>query len=221
MLLGDPLDGDTLLDDISELLVKGITTRGELNKFETANVLSAITKYLKKKPSRRSAPFTLTWVKKLHAEMLGEVWGHAGQFRTRNPNIGIPWEQVEVQVENLLRNLEVWQGPCEELSAMLHHRAVQIHPFKDGNGRWSRLLTNIWLKQNGHRIIHWPTTIVQFRSTIRGEYVACLRHADNGRLNSLIELHKRYMAIPPGAALESQSTASYTDSEMSKASPTN
>jgi hypothetical protein len=27
-----------------------------------------------------------------------------------------------------------------EISARLHHRAVVIHPFLNGNGRWSRML---------------------------------------------------------------------------------
>ena len=39
-----------------------------------------------------------------------------------------------------------------EQAVLLHHRAVQIHPFENGNGRWSRLLANIWLKKHAHPI---------------------------------------------------------------------
>ena len=41
-------------------------------------------------------------------------------------------------------------------AVFLHHRAVAIHPFPNGNGRWSRLISNIWLKLHDQPIVRWP-----------------------------------------------------------------
>lgn len=78
-----------------------------------------------------------------------------------------------------------------EQSARLHYRAVAIHPFANGNGRWSRLLANIWLKQNGQPLIMWPQTTSGDTSTIRSEYLAAIQAADQGDYDVLIGLLRR------------------------------
>ena len=53
------------------------------------------------------------------------------------------------QVLALTEDLSCWDqsGMCSlEQATRLHHRAVWIHPFMNGNGRWARLLANIWLR---------------------------------------------------------------------------
>lgn len=47
-----------------------------------------------------------------------------------------------------------------EIAARIHHRAVQIHPFLNGNGRWSRMLVNIYLKQNGLQPTKWNENLL-------------------------------------------------------------
>lgn len=41
-------------------------------------------------------------------------------------------------------------------AALLHYRAVKIHPFPNGNGRWSRMLANVWLRKHGAKPTVWP-----------------------------------------------------------------
>ena len=77
------LPGETPIDDISGLKVKGVTTRSELNKIEAENIRKAVVKYLAAKPSRRTAPFDLPWVLQLHREMFGDVWAWAGTASPR------------------------------------------------------------------------------------------------------------------------------------------
>jgi hypothetical protein len=74
------LPGETPIDR-SGLKRKGITKRAGLNRAEAANIRKAVVKYLAAKPSGRSAPFTLTWVKRVHKQMFGDVWRWAGNFR--------------------------------------------------------------------------------------------------------------------------------------------
>src|SRR5687767_3702032 len=136
----------TILDetpiDPSGLKVKGITNRHQLNLFEAENIRKAVAKYLARKPTRRTARFDLSWARRLHREMFGDVWEWAGSFRTEDKNLGLPWHQVETSLQALLDDLACWGQygmDLVEQAARLHHRAVHIHPFENGNGRWSRL----------------------------------------------------------------------------------
>jgi fido (protein-threonine AMPylation protein) len=78
-------------------------------------------------------------------------------------------------------------------AAELHHLAVHVHPFEDGNGRGARMLANIWLMQHDMPATMWPDTNLQdTESPIRGEYIAAIKEADLRNLSPLIDLHKRY-----------------------------
>jgi Fic-DOC domain mobile mystery protein B len=194
---GPTIPGETPIDDVSELKIKGISLRRELNGYEAKNILKAVIKYLSKKPSRRLAPFDFSWQKRLHKEMLGEVWGWAGRLRTSRLNIGIDPAQVEPSLYDMAESLQL-QRLSESYTLIdqatwLHHRAVQIHPFQNGNGRWARLLSNIWLKQSGSPIVVWPEETVGAVSPIREEYLDAIRRADQFDLGPLTELHRRFL----------------------------
>lgn len=190
----EPIPGETPIDDISGLIARHVTHRGQLNIVEAENIRRATVKYLSARPSRRQAPFTLEWTYKLHKEMFGAVWKWAGVRRTIELNMGVPHYQIDVGMEDLLRDLPLWGKSMvfEEQAARLHHRAVQIHPFLNGNGRWSRMLANIWLRRNGSLITIWPDETVNRSSTIRDEYLKAVRAADAGDLEPLIALHRKY-----------------------------
>ena len=197
------LPGETPIDPSGlkpKLRARGVRTRGEINRLEALNVRKPITKYLGARPTKRTAPFTLVWVKKLHKSMFGDVWTWAGEFRTFDLNIGIPWRHVEGSLFNLLNDLPVWRQNGFDLieqATWLHHRAVQIHPFQNGNGRWSRLLANIWLKLHGNAPTDWPaeTLLASSASRIRDQYISALKEADKGDYGPLLELHRKYTPI--------------------------
>ncbi len=190
------LQGETPLDDYSGLKLRRVKTREQLNAAEFLNNYEAFSKYLNRKPTKRMAPFTSRWMLRLHKEMFSAVWVWAGKIRTTDGlNIGVPAHQVETALENLARDLACWrEGEWDliEQSATLHHRSVQIHPFLDGNGRWSRLLANIWIKQNGGPVITWPTELRQATSVIRDRYMEAIKQADKGDIALLVSLHRQY-----------------------------
>jgi Fic family protein len=78
-----------------------------------------------------------------------------------------------------------------EQAVFIHHRAIQIHPFRNGNGRWSRMLSNIWLRIHDCPIVEWPVPIGA-ESPIRSQYLACLRAADARDMKPLLDLHARH-----------------------------
>ena len=189
------IHGETAIDDISGLLVRGIATRKQLNKIEAQNIRKVIVKYLAAKPTRRSARFNLSWLLQLHNEMFGEVWNWAGKVRISETNLGNPPKEIEIALKSLLADLMYWEEHESDLieqAAMLHHRAVEIHPFVNGNGRWARLLSNIWLKQHNHQTTAWPEAKIGTTSLIRDEYLVAIRAADRGDYTQLITLHGKF-----------------------------
>jgi len=190
------LQGETPLDDYSGLKLKQVKTREQLNAAEFSNNLQVVTKYLSRKPTKRMAPFTGRWMLHLHKEMFSTVWVWAGKIRTTGGlNIGVPAHQVETALENLARDIACWresEWDLIEQSATLHHRSVQIHPFLNGNGRWSRLLANIWIKQNGGPVVIWPTELRQATSVIRDRYMKAIKQTDKGDIDLLVSLHRKY-----------------------------
>jgi len=192
-----PIPGQTPIDDVSGLRIKSIRTTAALNAAEAENIRKAVVKYLAAKPVERSARFDLAWLRRLHKEMLGDVWTWAGAFRTRELNIGSAPHQIGVELQSLLDDLHAWREhtmPLIEQGVRLHHVAVRIHPFLNGNGRWARLLANIWLRRNDGPVVEWPETTIGTTSTIRDDYLSAIRGADKGDLARLIAMHERYSA---------------------------
>ncbi len=66
------------------------------------------------------------------------------------------------------------------LASLFHHKFVAIHPFDDGNGRMTRILTNFVLLKFGY-----PVSVI--RQENKGAYYACLAQADSGELIPIIE----------------------------------
>ena len=62
------------------------------------------------------------------------------------------------------------------------------------NGRWSRLLANIWLKLHKLPLTEWPEDVIGATSAIRDDYLAAIRAADTGDFAPLIEMHRRFAA---------------------------
>ncbi len=194
------IPGETPIDPsgLRRSLRGRVHNRDELIPYEAQNIRIVIKKYLASMPSRSKVPFTEKWALKVHKEMFGKVWTWSGTFRTFDVTIGIPAEKVQTEFHKLFADIHCWQESnmtLLEQAATLHYRAVKIHPFQNGNGRWARLLANIWLRQHGHALTYWPETgLAGGESPIRQEYIAALKEANKYNLKPLIELHERYTA---------------------------
>ncbi|MCE2813121.1 MAG: mobile mystery protein B [Planctomycetaceae bacterium] len=183
--------------DGSGLKIKSIKTRRQLNEAEFESILRVTKKYLMSKPSQKLAPFTFGWLLELHREMLGSIWSWAGEIRTTQKNIGVSANIVTAELGVIAIESEKRHSETGDLviatAAEFHHRAVWVHPFEDGNGRWARLLANIWLMQHDQPVIIWPASDLRdTESPIRGEYIAAMKHADLRNYGPLIDLHKRF-----------------------------
>jgi Fic family protein len=127
-------------------------------------------------------------IRTLHQIIIQETdkeW--AGRYRNANVIIGgakhTPPDAL--QVPQKMRNLINWLNTQKnkmsiiELSALLHHKLVYIHPFFDGNGRTSRLVMNLLLMQAGY-----PLVIILKND--RKKYYDVLDKADSSKYEPLI-----------------------------------
>ncbi len=194
IIFGDLVPGETPIDDASGLRIPGIATRRDLSIVEAASIKQVLAKYFADKPTVEIAPFDFEWLCGLHREMFGAVWKWAGTFRTSDINIGVPFPQVQERLFNLLEDLKSWNESgmtLKEQATRLHHVAVQIHPFVNGNGRWARMLTNIWLVIHESPYIAWPEEAIGSLSPIRDEYIAALKAADDGDYDLFLAMNAR------------------------------
>jgi Fic-DOC domain mobile mystery protein B len=187
--------GETPLDDISGLIPKYVRTREALNRAEFYNVNKAVTKYFVGKAGAKKFLFNYAGLLTLHKEMFGEVWEWAGEIRTSTPNIGVPAVQVAAEIHRLIRDLHQWENEDLEppkLTALLHHRLVWIHPFAGGNGRWSRMVVDLYVVKKGGNPLNWPAEQQMIQEAFRPEYIAALKAADLGNFEAMINLHQKY-----------------------------
>lgn len=192
-----PEDGKTPLTDFEGLLAD-VHTRDALNTLEFLNVSKAYEKYLLRRPSKKKASFIYDWFLKVHREMYEDVWAWAGTIRKSNKNIGVDKSQICETLKALEKDYPIWIGSKmdpNEVAARLHHRLVWIHPFENGNGRWARLITNIYLKQIDLPLIVWPEKKLLEQGNVRKQYLDALHKADEHDFKPLIALQKTLQDI--------------------------
>ena len=194
------LKGATYNDDISglKLDISKPYTLQEIYLYEAKNITKATLKYLAKKSDKKLAPFSFEWFLQLHLEMFNDVWDWAGKMRQVELSIGVKAYLISTELKMLVDDLVFWEENKSfdviEIASRIHHRAVQIHPFKNGNGRWSRMLANIYLKQNGLSPTKWNENLLSKENPHRDDYIFALKKADNGDYSKLIKLQSNMIA---------------------------
>jgi Fic-DOC domain mobile mystery protein B len=141
-------DGQTPLSEEEKegLLIKSISTHGELDEHEQLNIEKAIAWIMTIKLKKEKI-LSETFIKNLHKKMLGNVWKRAGEFRKSEKNIGVKWISIGVELKKLLDDTHYWienktYSP-DEITLRFKHRLVNIHCFANGNGRHSRIMADV------------------------------------------------------------------------------
>lgn len=190
---GEEPDGATPLteEDYVGLKPKWIANRDDLNLAEAQNISEAFDKYFKS-PRRTEEILDDLFVRKLHTEMYSNVWAWAGTYRTVETSIGVAPQRISEDVKVLMENAKYWfdtsnSTEIDEAVCKVHHKLVQIHPFRNGNGRMTRMFADLLLAANGRRVFSWGGGILDVVSPTREAYIQALRAADLGDLSLLRE----------------------------------
>lgn len=172
-----PLDPD----DAAGLLPGHIATRADLNAWEQANIAKAFDWLARR---HGASVLSLAFVRESHRRMFDDTWAWAGEFRTKETNIGVPPHNVAPTLQNLLNDVAYWVEhatyPVDEIAARFHHRLVLIHPFPNGNGRHGRLMADALLRELGARPFTWGSGDLDRTGDVRARYLNAMRQADTG-----------------------------------------
>ncbi len=134
-------------------------------------------------------PLTVADLKRWHWMWLGNVYAWAGQERSVNLGKGGFQFATAALLPGLLSEFErecltKWT-PCGKLApdelvnaiAVTHVELIVIHPFREGNGRLSRLLADVMAVQAGHEPLdyssweqHKPAYIGAIHAGFSGNY---------------------------------------------------
>jgi Fic-DOC domain mobile mystery protein B len=189
----DQPESSTPLDDISGLLRDEITSRRQLDEAESLNIVNAV-EWLER--GRLPDVFTIEFYQELHLRMYDQVWSWAGTLRSitgTRPNIGVAPEVVLIELGRVAieYNREWATRGSEKLVpfiARYHHALVSVHPFDNGNGRWSRLCCDAVVAHLAKEPpIVWATDTLIKNSDERSAYIEALILADEFNYQPLIE----------------------------------
>jgi Fic-DOC domain mobile mystery protein B len=183
--MSDPIfdeddDANTPLDaDEREALIPSyITLRRELNEAEQVNIAAAM-KWLR---GRKRDVLDEAFLRELHKRMFGKTWRWAGQYRTTARNIGVDAYRIGLDLAQAIDDTKFWIAnnifSPDEIAIRFSHRLVYIHPFPNGNGRFSRLAGDLLAHQLGRSFFSWGSQSLVDATRTRRAYVEALRAAD-------------------------------------------
>lgn len=173
-------------EEREQLIPSYITLRHELNEAEQVNIGEG----LRWAMSRRRDVLDHEFLNELHRRMFGEVWRWAGQYRTTARNIGVDAYRIATDVRQTVDHVRYWVEhgtyPPDEIAVRFSHRLVAIHPFPNGNGRFSRLVGDLHARQLERPPFSWGRVNLVDAGETRARYVAALRAADNHEIEPLL-----------------------------------
>ena len=194
-------EGATPVGDCSGLIPVWVHHLNDLNRVEAENIMNAQRKYLRRAVGDPQNWFQVKELKAIHQAMFEEVWEWAGVYRKSITSIGINPSLIPTQLAELCLEVSSWsQYPVEltfvEMAARVHHRLVFIHPFENGNGRFSRLIADRFLLAFRCQHPVWPSHLNQ-EGIVRKDYIKTLKNADKGDYAPLVDFMKKLGASDP------------------------
>ncbi len=178
----------------------GICSKREMDEME-ATKLVAVTDWAIRHVSADQR-ITSADICLLHKQWLGEVYPWAGEYRQVNISKGSFVFAMAAQVPRLMLEFERKElarfTPCAfddlddvlEALAITHCELVLIHPFREGNGRVSRLLSTLMALQAGLPLLNFSS----IKGKQREAYFAAVRAGIGRDYQPMIEVFRKVVA---------------------------
>ena len=161
----------------------GITSLRAIERKESEALLIATERMIDE--ARIDQRFTADDIRRMHRLWLGDIYSWAGEYRQVNMAKGEFMFAAAAQVPRLMRELE--RGPLREYTpcrfdnthdqatalAVVHAELILVHPFREGNGRCSRLLAILMGLQAGLPALDFGG----IRGVKKKEYIAAIHAA--------------------------------------------
>lgn len=175
----------------------GIRSKYAMDEMETTKLAEAIDWAIRRVTAEQC--FTAADICLWHKQWLGEVYPWAGEYRQVNIGKGGFMFAMSAQVPRLMQEFEKKElarfTPCTfdnledvlEALAITHCELVLIHPFREGNGRISRLLSSLMALQAGLPLLDFSS----IKGKKREEYFAAVQASMGGDYEPMREIFKR------------------------------
>ncbi len=159
------IEGNTLTLQETRAALEGLTVGGKPLRDHLEAIDHAEAFDFVRDLTDRHEPITETGIRSIHALVLRRSRpDDAGRYRRVQVFISgsrhVPPEAVAVP--GAMADLLAWLGAAEPpahhpvaVAAEFHARLVAIHPFVDGNGRTTRLVSNLLLMRHGYPPATW------------------------------------------------------------------
>jgi Fic-DOC domain mobile mystery protein B len=199
-LVSGPADATPLTDEERQGLRQPVVTHDELNRAEADNISGAMSwLFFSRRRLQPESVIKEAWLTRLHRRMYDQVWTWAGQYRTTDRNLGVPHWQVRMDMRDLEADATAWLADTstdrysnDECAIRWGYRLVVIHPFPNGNGRWSRLASDALIVALGGSRFTWGGASLAESGTLRRDYISALQSADNrGDFKPLMQFSRR------------------------------
>ena len=158
---------------------KNIQTIGDLDEYEEANISEGLVWLMKQKKTVIDRYFWL----EIHKRLFGQVWSWAGDIRPHplhNPDFIEPYD-IRVELKNLEYDLKFWLKNNtyseKEILTRCHEKLLTIHPFTNGNGRFSRILCEKLAQELGIEKPTWGKALRRNPEKRRDKYIECIEIA--------------------------------------------
>ena len=191
------IEGNTLTQkQVNEVLSGKKVTAQEKEIKEVENYNKALGS-VEKLARQKGFEISEQTIKDIHTKLLKDINNEiAGQYRTRQVYVGDYLPPEHAKVPTLVQELVSWinNPQPKDLSPILyvgiaHYQLVAIHPFEDGNGRTTRLLTTLMLIQNGYDMISFFAP-ESYYNRDRKAYYKALSSADKYRTSGYPDLSR-------------------------------
>jgi Fic-DOC domain mobile mystery protein B len=166
-------------EDLEGLIPDFVATRADLNQVEFENITKALP-WARQQADSVGVEGILDYgfMLALHRRMFGDVWTWAGTQRQRVTNIGVEPHLIVTQSQLLLDDAKFWHTQevfePDERAARIHGRLVGAHPFRNGNGRCTRLMADLYLISIGVEPFTWGGANLDVDGSGRAAYISAL-----------------------------------------------
>jgi len=181
----DAIEGNTLtLQETKLVLEEGVTIGGKPLKdhLEAKNDAEAFD--LMVTLVQAKIPISQEIIQQIHEIVTRGILEESGKYRTKNVRI-IGSKTTPPSYLKIVKLMEKYTSNIKKLklhpikkATFLHHEFVRIHPFLDGNGRVSRLITNLYIMNQGY-----PPIVLKKED--RCKYYQALQKADDSNVSPL------------------------------------
>lgn len=176
------IEGNTLtLPETKLVLEEGITVGGKSLREHLEATNNARAFDLMESMAEKKMAIDHVVIQQIHEVVTAGILEDAGRYRIRNVRITgavktpPDWSKIIGLMDELIGDISQYKGHPVEVAALFHHGFAKIHPFTDGNGRVSRLLTNLYLIAQGY-----PPIVLKIEDRLK--YYRFLRAADAGNI---------------------------------------